>query len=183
VHGRKVIVDYAHNAPGLRMLGDFVDKTAAAMDATSELGKVSRIGVVSTAGDRRDADMRDLGEIAAQHFDVVIVREDENPRGRRSGEVAELIIEGLRTAMAAGARCRQVERVLNELDSTRHALARSNPGDLVVLCVDKHPAVMAELEAYGQQAQAGSRAPDSDGSSVADPDFIDPPTTTATEPG
>ena len=171
VHGRTVIVDYAHNAPGLTMLGDFVDKTAAAMDATSELGKVSRIGVIATAGDRRDSDMRDLGAIAAQHFDVVIVREDDHPRGRQPGEVADLIISGVRSAMADGARCRQIERVLDELESTRHALARSNPGDLVVICVDKHPAVMAEIEAYGQQAQAGSRPADAETFSVADPDF------------
>ena len=70
--------------PGLRMLGDFVDKTGVALDKASELGKVSRIGVIATAGDRRDADMRELGAIAAHHFDVVIVREDTNPRGRQT---------------------------------------------------------------------------------------------------
>jgi len=176
VHGRKVIIDYCHNAPGMKMLGDFVDKTAEAMAATSELGKVSRIGVVSTAGDRRDQDMRDLGALAAEHFDVVIVREDDNLRSRRAGETAALVVEGLETAMKAGARCRQVETVLDELSSTRHALARSNPGDLVVICVDKHPAVLAEIEAYGQQAQAGSRSQSDEGAlSVADPDF-DPST-------
>ena len=176
VHGRKVIIDYCHNAPGMKMLGDFVDKTAEAMAATSELGKVSRIGVVSTAGDRRDQDMRDLGALAAEHFDVVIVREDDNLRSRRAGETAALVVKGLETAMKAGARCRQVETVLDELSSTRHALARSNPGDLVVICVDKHPAVLAEIEAYGQQAQAGSRSQSDEGAlSVADPDF-DPST-------
>ena len=39
------------------MLGDFVDKTGDALDATTELGKISRIGVIATAADRRDADM------------------------------------------------------------------------------------------------------------------------------
>jgi cyanophycin synthetase len=39
----------------------------------------------------------------------------------------------------------------------------------VVLCVDKHPAVMAELENWSNQAQAGSTAT-SDGV-VGDPDF------------
>jgi len=120
--------------------------------------------------------MRDLGALAAEHFDVVIVREDDNLRSRRAGETAALVVEGLETAMKAGARCRQVETVLDELSSTRHALARSNPGDLVVICVDKHPAVLAEIEAYGQQAQAGSRSQSDEGAlSVADPDF-DPST-------
>ena len=105
--------------------------------------------MIATAGDRRDADMRELGKVAAQHFDVVIVREDTNLRGRQRGEVAELVAAGVRQAMDAGARCKQVEIVLDELDSTRHAMARSNPGDLVVICVDQHPAVMAQLESYG----------------------------------
>ena len=57
VEGRTVIIDYAHNVPGLRMLGDFVDKTGDALDDAVELGHVSRIGVIATAGDRRDSDM------------------------------------------------------------------------------------------------------------------------------
>ena len=82
VNGVNVIVDYCHNAPGMRMLGDFVDRVGDSLDSGSELGKPSRIGVIATAGDRRDEDMVELGEIAAQHFDVVIVREDVDLRRR-----------------------------------------------------------------------------------------------------
>lgn len=182
VDGRTVIVDYCHNAPGMTMLGDFVDKTGDVLDATTELGKASRIGVIATAGDRRDDDMRELGAIAARHFDVVIVREDANARGRQPGEVAELVAEGVRASMAEGGRCKQIEIVLNELDSTRHALARSNPGDLIVLCVDKHAAVMAELEGYSKQAQPGARAHNGGEltNAIADPDFS-PEAVTASE--
>jgi cyanophycin synthetase len=176
VSGRTVIIDYAHNVPGLQMLGDFVDKTAATLAATTDLGHVSRIGVVSTAGDRRDADMTQLGAVAARHFDVVIVREDTALRGRKRGEVAELVASGVRQGMADGARCKQVEIVLDELASTRHAMARSNPGDLVVICVDQHAAVMAELESYGHQAQPGAhRANSGLANAISDPDFAPVP--------
>ena len=77
VDGRTVIVDYCHNAPAMRMLGDFVDRLGESLSASSELGRPSRIGVIATAGDRRDDDMRELGEVAAEHFDVV-----DRPRGR-----------------------------------------------------------------------------------------------------
>ena len=178
VAGRTVIIDYAHNVPGLAMLGDFVDKTAEALDASNDLGHVSRIGVVSTAGDRRDADMSELGAVAAAHFDVVIVREDAALRGRTRGAVADLVAAGVRRAMADGARCKQVEVVLDELDSTRHAMARSNPGDLVVICVDRHAAVMAELETYGHQAQPGAHRETSEfANAVGDPDFAPSPVT------
>ena len=86
VNGVNVIVDYCHNAPGMRMLGDFVDRVGETLTSTSELGKPSRIGVIATAGDRRDQDMRELGEVAAQHFDVLIVREDDNLRRRAAGD-------------------------------------------------------------------------------------------------
>ena len=58
--------------------------------------------------------------------------------------------------MAEGARCKQVEVVLDEIEAVRHAMARANKGDLVVICVDKHAEVMAELENWSPQAQAGA---------------------------
>jgi len=168
VNGVEVIVDYCHNAPGMQMLGDFVDRLGDSLASTSELGRPSRIGVVATAGDRRDDDMRDLGAEAARHFDVVVVREDQSLRRRSRGETAALVAEGVRRTMAEGGRCRQLEVVLDEIDAVRHAMSRANPGDLVVVCVDQHPAVMAELENWSNRAQAGSGASELP---VADPDF------------
>ena len=172
VAGVTVIVDYCHNAAGMRMLGDFVDRTAATMNATHELGKSSVIGVVATAGDRRDADLVELGEVAADHFDVIVAREDTNRRGRAPGEAAALLVEGVRHRMADREnppRVKQVERVLEEIDAVRHAMARANPGDLVVLCVDRHAEVMGEIESISRRAQAGSRSGGADDG--ADPDF------------
>jgi len=156
VDGVNVIVDYCHNAPGMRMLGDFVDRLGESMTATHDLAKPSRIAVIATAGDRRDEDARELGSVAADHFDVVVVREDVALRGRARGTTAKLVEEGLRGRMADGARTRQVETVLDERAAVRHAMNRANPGDLVVLCVDKHPAAMAELENWSRRAEAGS---------------------------
>jgi cyanophycin synthetase len=171
VNGRNVIVDYCHNAPGMRMLGDFVDRVADGLSATSDLGRVSRIGVVATAGDRRDDDMRELGSVAAEHFDVVVVREDEALRGRARGETSALVAEGVRLSMAAGARCKQLEVIPDEIAAVRHAMSRSNAGDLVVVCVDKHPVVMAELEGWSRMAQAGAGPTDAP---VGDPDLTEP---------
>jgi cyanophycin synthetase len=169
VNGVNVIVDYCHNAPGMRMLGDFVDRVGESLSAISELGRISRIGVIATAGDRRDEDMRELGSVAAQHFDVVIVREDDALRGRQRGETADLVAQGVRQAMGDGARCKQVEVVLEEIAAVRHALARANPGDLVVICVDQHGRVMSELETWSNRAQAGSG--DHPDAPAADPDY------------
>ena len=114
----------------MRMLGDFVDRVGESLTSSHELARPSRIGVIATAGDRRDEDMRELGHIAAQHFDVVVVREDVALRGRERGDIADLVAEGVRTAMDEGARCKQVEIVLDEIEAVRHAMSRANKGDL-----------------------------------------------------
>jgi cyanophycin synthetase len=172
VDGINVIVDYCHNAPGMKALGDFVDRVGESLSSSHDLARPSRIGIIATAGDRRDEDMRELGHIAAQHFDVVVVREDVALRGRKRGETAALVTDGVRAAMAEGARCKQVEEVLEEIEAVRHALSRANRGDLVVVCVDKHGEVMTELETWSHQAQAGSRSGASPDAPVGDPDYV-----------
>ena len=176
VNGVNVVVDYCHNAPGMRMLGDFVDRTTEQLASRDSL---SRVGIIATAGDRRDEDMRELGEIAAQHFDELVVREDEGLRGRQRGETAALVAEGVRAAMADGARCRKVEEVLDEIEAVRHAMDRASAGDLVVVCVDRHYAVMQELENRSHMAQAGSGYVEE--LPGADPDWT-PPVTDAPDP-
>jgi cyanophycin synthetase len=108
--------------------------------------------VIASPGDRRDKDIRELGEVAARHFDALIVREDRNLRGRRPGEVAELVAGGARAAAADGARCRSLEVVLDELEASRLALDRANPGDLVVLCADQVEAIVDELQSRTRPA-------------------------------
>jgi cyanophycin synthetase len=169
VHNIDVIVDYCHNAAGMEKLGEFVDRYAEMRAGYAEFGRISRIGVVATAGDRRPEDMRHLGQVAADFFDVIVVREDERLRGRDPGFTAGEVAAGVRERMDSGTvRCRQVEVVLDEKDAVRHVMARANPGDIVVLSVDRHAEVMAELEAMTHQAQPGTHV-----TGVGDPD-LDP---------
>jgi cyanophycin synthetase len=154
VDGVKVIVDYCHNAPAMVALGEFVDNF---FDDTGSIERPQRIGVVATAGDRRDQDMLDLGYQAAKHFDWIIVREDDHLRGRAAGETAALITKGAKQAQSDGlARAKEIDSVLEEIEATRAALVRANPGDLVVLCVDRARAVWDELQLIGHTAQAGA---------------------------
>ena len=120
-----------------------------------------RIGVMATAGDRRDDDIRELGRIAARYFDHIVVREDRNPRGRKRGAIAELVVEGIREGMADGARCQEVETLLDEMEATRHALDIGQSGDLVVVCVDYANEVWKELQRrqHGASSADGADAP------------------------
>ena len=159
VNGVNVIVDYCHNAPGhadaRRLRGP--GRRERSSRRTSSAGRRGSASSPppATAATRTCASS---AHIAAQHFDVVVVREDvraARPRARRDRR--RWSPRACAPAMAEGARCKQVEVVLDEIEAVRHAMARANPGDLVVLCVDKHAAVMAELENWSHQAQAGRR--------------------------
>jgi len=157
--GYRVIVDYAHNPPAVAALGEFVDRLGEPTPGGRRaLVTGQRIGVMATAGDRRDEDIVELGRIAAAHFDTIIIREDANSRGRPPGETAALIDRGVRAGMADGGRCTSVETVLDELDATRYALDMGHEGDLVVVCVDHANDVWKELQRrqHGGAAVIGS---------------------------
>jgi cyanophycin synthetase len=155
--GFRVLVDYAHNAPAVLALGEFVELLAQPSPGGAQaLVTGRRIGVMATAGDRRDDDIRDLGRVAARFFDHIIVREDRNPRGRKRGETAGLVEEGVRAAMSEGARAQEVETILDEMEATRHALDIGEHGDLVVVCVDYANEVWKEL----QRRQHGASSAD-----------------------
>lgn len=68
------LVDYAHNPASYEALGGFVKNWPG-----------RRIGVVGGPGDRRDEDFITLGKLAGQMFDEIIVKEDDDTRGRPRG--------------------------------------------------------------------------------------------------
>ena len=80
-----VLADFAHNPHGLKLLCDFVSK----------LDYPANIGVISGTGDRRDEDIRELGEISANYFDEIIIRCDKNLRGRSADEIIDLLKQGI----------------------------------------------------------------------------------------
>jgi cyanophycin synthetase len=80
------LADFAHNPHGLELLGDFVSK----------LDYPHKVGVISGTGDRRDEDIRALGEISARYFDEIIIRCDRNLRGRTAEEIIGLLQEGIK---------------------------------------------------------------------------------------
>jgi cyanophycin synthetase len=118
VDGVTVIVDYAHNSAAYAALAE----TARAMTP----GRL--VGVVAAPGDRRDADLVDIGATCASGFDELVVYETEN-RGRAAGTVAARLVEGIRQARF------EEDHLQVELDvhaAIRAGLARCDKGDLLV---------------------------------------------------
>jgi cyanophycin synthetase len=130
----RVIVDYAHNPAALSALSDLVNRLRPNYRRT--------IGVIAAPGDRRDIDIREFGAIAGKTFDLLVIKEDNDRRGREVGSIARLLHEA---AHGAGMPPDRMITVLDELEATRHALSLAEPDDLVVICADEITAVWKEV--------------------------------------
>ena len=74
-HPFRVIVDYGHNAAAMRKMAELV----------KSLHRKRAIGVIAAAGDRRDQDIAAMADVAADAFDLIVVKEDSDKRGREDG--------------------------------------------------------------------------------------------------
>ena len=112
------LVDYAHNPHSYEALGGFVQNWPG-----------ERIGVVGGPGDRRDEDFVTLGRLSATMFDRIIIKEDDDTRGRPRGNAASLITEGI-VQVKPDAR---YETILDEVTAIHTALDAASLNGLVVI--------------------------------------------------
>jgi cyanophycin synthetase len=112
------LIDYAHNPAGYEAVGGFVGNWSG-----------EKVGVVGGPGDRRDDDLILLGKLSALMFDRIIVKEDNDTRGRRRGEVADLILRGISEENAS----LRPEVILDETEALEKALSTVSEGGLVVI--------------------------------------------------
>ena len=127
----RVLVDYAHNPAAI----------AGLLELVQALPARRRIGVIAIPGDRRDEDIRTAARMAAG-LDHYIVKEDEDPRGRGSGEVAALIIDGLHEG---GVSDEQIEIVPEESKAVARAMEIMAEGDIVVVLADDVRGVLSHV--------------------------------------
>jgi cyanophycin synthetase len=136
-HPFRVIVDYAHNPAAVEALADLVSRLRPNYRRV--------IGVVAAPGDRRDQDIQAVGTIAGKTFDLLVLKEDNDRRGRPVGSIAALLHDAAR---AAGMPPDRMITVVDELDAVRHALSLAEPDDLLVICADSITAVWKEVIYY-----------------------------------
>ena len=123
-HPFRVILDYAHNPAAVKAMCQLVDRFEP---------EGRRIVVLSAPGDRRDADIRDIAEVAAGHFDHFICRCDDNRRGRGEDEIAVMLKNKL---LEEGVSADRIEVIPDEQEATSRALEMADAGDLVLVLAD-----------------------------------------------
>lgn len=138
-HPFRVIVDYAHNPAAFRALSDLVGQLR---------GHHKRVIMVAAApGDRRDSDIAEDARIAAGMCDLLVLKEDDDRRGRVPGSIAAIMRA---EALACGMAEDQVLTILDERAAVRHALNLAETQDLVLICADAITAVWKEVIYFGR---------------------------------
>jgi cyanophycin synthetase len=118
VRGVTVIVDYAHNKAAY----------AALVEMARALLPGQLVGIVTAPGDRRDADLMDVGRVCGAGFDELVVY-DSAPRGRAAGAAVDLILRGAEEVVGVSD---TLHRELDVGKAIRLGLSLCGRGDVLV---------------------------------------------------
>lgn len=129
-----VMVDYAHNPAGFQAIARYLDKIEAS----------PKVGIIAGVGDRRDEDLIQLGQLASQMFDEIIIRQDKNLRGRSENEIIDLMMKGIQTDNPK----KKVKIIPKESEAIDYALKNAKKGSFIVICSDVVPDALDQILKY-----------------------------------
>ena len=121
---RKIILDYAHNIEGYK----------AVISSLKRIKGINNlIGVIGIPGDRKNDVGYSVGEICANNLDKIVIKEDKDRRGRKVGEIAELLEKAiLKTNKNAN-----LKICLDEVEALKYAIEISEKDDIIVVFYEK----------------------------------------------
>jgi len=120
----KVILDYGHNPAAIAAMCDLARRLTVP-------GR--RIAVLSAPGDRRDEDIIEMARAAGRTFDHVVLKRDDDRRGRDREEVQRMMEKALR---ADGVDPSAYTVVIDEQQAVDHGLRLCERGDLLMIFGD-----------------------------------------------
>lgn len=125
VNGIKVVLDYGHNIEGYR----------AVLEGASKIEHKNLIGVIGVPGDRKNSNVLKVGNIAGENFDYIYIKEDQDRRGRKVGEIANLLEAGV---LQSGFPKKNIKKVLDEKHALEIAMKNAKYGDLIIIFFEKY---------------------------------------------
>ncbi len=132
-----VLVDYAHNPAGMRAIGQFISK----------LDGKPKIGIIAGIGDRRVEDNEEMGKIAAEIFDEIIIRQDKNLRGKSEDELIAMLKRGI----ASHDENIKVTVIPSEKEAVSHAIENAADGCLITMLSDVVPDALSLVMKYKEE--------------------------------
>ncbi|MBL4936022.1 hypothetical protein JK636_09635 [Clostridium sp. YIM B02515] len=145
LEGFKLILDYGHNSEAFNEV----------LSIAKSLKPSRLTAIIAAPGDRMDKYIKELGTVSARFCNHIIIREQEDLRGRNQGESAALIKQGI---IEEGFDEKEIEIIYKEEEALVHAMERAVEGEVVVLftqCLDVIiPTINGYLEKLGQMSIA-----------------------------
>ena len=151
-----VIIDYAHNPEGLKMLLDGIE--VMRRDQTAVSGGAGRVGLLlGQAGNRSNEAIAELAVVAAEAKpDLIVIKEIVSMlRGRAAGEVSALLKDAL---LAAHYPIERIRMEADEVEAARQLLRWAEAGDVLVLPVHQSTARKALAAMLDTMEQTNWRA-------------------------
>lgn len=132
IHGRRVMLDYAHNVGAFLELKNYLKNIKAP----------KKTGIIAATGDRRDVDIIGVGNQAAEIFDEIIIRHDLDSRGRTHQVLDDLLKKGIQQVKPNI----KITIVPNEFEAIDYAIATSVVDGFIFYFPDKVLAAVKYLE-------------------------------------
>ena len=134
-----ILLDYAHNPAGMRALKDFIEE----LDATVT------VGIIAGIGDRRVEDNNEMGSIAAEMFDEIIIRQDKRLRGKTEEELIKMLNDGIKMKDPN----KKTTIIPSEEEAIIYAVKNAVKGSLIVLCSDVIPDALELVQKLKQEEE------------------------------
>jgi cyanophycin synthetase len=117
-----LMIDYAHNEGGYQELKTYAAQVTASI----------KTGVIAATGDRREQDISNLGSLAAEIFDELIIRHDKDGRGRTNDQITGLLLEGIKKIKPK----MPVTVISDEIEAINYAVTHAQKGAWIFVNTD-----------------------------------------------
>lgn len=129
-----VLIDYGHNPEAFaaicRMAANWQRKTVT--------------GIIGVPGDRDNSVVEEAGRVAARGFHRIIIKEDHDTRGRKRGEIANLLCQ----VVSQESPDRHCSVVFDEVEAFEQELKEIRENQVIVLFYDKLAPVLEVLQRH-----------------------------------
>jgi len=136
-----ILLDYAHNPAGMRALQQFV----------GELDATVKVGIIAGIGDRRVEDNNEMGSIAAEMFDEIIIRQDKRLRGKTEEELIKMLNDGIQMKDPT----KKTTIIPSEKEAITFAVKNAVKGSLIILCSDVIPDALDLVKQFKEKEAKG----------------------------
>jgi cyanophycin synthetase len=133
----EVLLDYAHNPAGMQALHSFIQNLEGS----------PKVGIIAGIGDRREEDNIEIGRMAAEMFDEIIIRQDKHLRGRTEQELIDMLMKGIHQED----KNMKVSIFKSEEEAISHAIVNAKPNSLITICSDVVPDALRQVLSYKEK--------------------------------